>query len=267
MSATKKISLVDSHCHLDLPALYDDLDNVISAAFNNSIQYLQTISTQLKEINKIRKIAEDYANIFFSVGNHPLNLETEGVVSCEKIIDLCVHRKATAIGETGLDYHYSKNKVKIQQDSFIEHIKAAQITGLPIIVHTRNAENDTIDILTKMYKKKHFNGVIHCFTASDKFAVECLKIGLYISASGIVTFKNAKNIADVFQKTVPLERILVETDAPYLAPVPLRGEKNQPANLVHTAKFMANLLEIDYYKLCEKTTENYFDLFSKAAQS
>jgi TatD DNase family protein len=266
MSAESKTFLVDSHCHLDFPELAGNLEEVIKVAALNNVRYLQTISTKIKEFPIIRQIAEAYEPIFCSVGNHPLNLDSEGIITSRKIVKLCSHKKVTAIGETGLDYYYSKENFKVQQESFIEHIKAAQETGLPIIVHTREAEEDTIELLTAMYKKKHFTGVIHCFTASEQLARACLEIGLYISASGIVTFKNAKSIANSFVNVVPIERILIETDSPYLAPDPMRGKPNQPAYVVHTAKFMAKLKEIDYSEFCKKTTENYFELFKKASQ-
>jgi len=163
MLESSKIFLVDSHCHLDVSELAKNIENIVNAAHQNNVRYLQTISTKITEFYKVKQIADISDSIFCSVGNHPLNLDLEGVVNYRDIIQLCSHKKVTAIGETGLDYHYTKGNKKIQQESFIEHIKAAQDTGLPIIVHTREAEEDTIAILTKMYKKKRFTGVIHCY--------------------------------------------------------------------------------------------------------
>ena len=255
--------IVDSHCHLDFKVLSDDLEGVIERARKNGVGVLQTICTKISEFESIYSISHSNENVFCSIGNHPLNLAEEGVVKAEEILRYTNRDKLIGIGETGLDYYYSKDNEGAQNESFIEHIIASQESSLPIIVHTREADKDTVDILQKHMAKKKFSGVIHCFTASSWLAKECLDMGLYISASGIVTFKNAKDIQQIF-KEVPLERILIETDAPYLAPVPMRGKDNEPSYIKYTAEFMAKLLDVDLNDFIDTTTNNFFDLFNKA---
>ncbi len=255
--------LVDSHCHLDFEVLNRDLESVIQRAFDNNIGLMQTICTKISGFNKIYKLSESHNKIFCSIGNHPLNLVEEGVIKAEEILKFTNKPKVIGIGETGLDYYYSKDNEKVQKESFIEHIIAAQESKLPIIVHTRSADKDTVEILKKYMKIKKFSGVIHCFTASQWLANECVDMGFYISASGIVTFKNAKDIQQIFKK-IPVEKILLETDAPYLAPVPMRGKDNEPAYLKYTAEFMAKLLDLDLNNFIDITTKNFFNLFNKA---
>ena len=255
--------LVDTHCHLDFKILNDDLDDVLNRARENGIDIIQTISTKISEFEKIYNIANSRKNIFCSIGNHPLELMEEDFVNAEKILKYTKNPKVISIGETGLDYHYSKDYKKIQKESFIEHIIAAQEASLPIIVHTRAADEDTVTILKQYMKKKEFTGVIHCFTASKWLAMECVEIGMYISASGIITFKNAKEIQQTF-KEVPPNRILIETDAPFLAPVPMRGKTNEPSYLKYIVEFMANLLKIEVQDFIDITTNNFFNLFQKA---
>ena len=255
--------LVDSHCHLDFEVLNRDLESVIQRAFDNNIGLMQTICTKISEFERIYNISHSNENVFCSIGNHPLNLVEEGVVKAEEILKYTGRDKLIGIGETGLDYYYSKDNEKVQKESFIEHIIAAQETSLPIIVHTRSAERDTVDILKKYMKIKEFSGVIHCFTTSQWLANECIDMGFYISASGIVTFKNAKDIQQTF-KEMAVEKILLETDAPYLAPVPMRGKDNEPAYLKYTAEFMAKLLDMDLNNFIDITTKNFFNLFNKA---
>ena len=255
--------LVDSHCHLDFDVLSSDLKSVIKRAFDNNIGLMQTICTKISEFDKIYKLSESHNKIFCSIGNHPLNLVEEGIIKAEEILKFTNKQKVIGIGETGLDYYYSKDNEKVQKESFIEHIIAAQESKLPIIVHTRSADKDTVEILKKYMKIKKFSGVIHCFTASQWLANECIDMGFYISASGIVTFKNAKDIQQTFKK-IPVEKILLETDAPYLAPVPMRGKDNEPAYLKYTAEFMAKLLDLDLNNFIDITTKNFFNLFNKA---
>ena len=255
--------LVDTHCHLDFKVLNDDLAGVLERAKANGIAMMQTICTKISEFEKIHAIAKISDNIFCSVGNHPLNLKEEGLVSATEILHYTQKAKVIGVGETGLDYHYSKDTEQLQKDSFIEHIKAAQESSLPIIIHTREADEDTVEILKEHMAIKPFCGVIHCFTASEWLALECVKMGLYISASGIVTFKNAKEIQQTF-KEIPLDKILIETDSPFLAPSPHRGKSNEPSYLKHTAQFMAELLEVKLEDFVDTTTKNFFTLFSKA---
>ena len=255
--------LVDSHCHLDFEVLNSDLKSVIQRAFDNDVGLMQTICTKISEFDKIYQLSESNDKIFCSIGNHPLNLLEEGVVKAEEILNFTNKPKLIGIGETGLDYYYSKDNSKIQKESFIEHIITAQESSLPIIVHTRSADQDTVEILKKYMKVKKFTGVIHCFTASSWLANECIDMGFYISASGIVTFKNAIDIQQTFKK-IPVEKILLETDAPYLAPVPMRGKNNEPAYLRYTAEFMAKLLDINLNNFIDITTKSFFNLFNKA---
>lgn len=256
--------LIDSHCHLDFPILYDNLNLVLERAAEAKITCLQTICTRISEFDKVLNIAQMHNKIFCSVGVHPLNVYEQDVYSAQYIMKLSEHPKVIGIGETGLDYHYDKsqsNQLK-QQESFINHINASQETGLPIIIHTRDADLDTVNIIKSEMKRKIFTGVIHCFTASSWLAQECLDMGLYISASGIITFKNALDIQYVFAN-LPLDRVLIETDSPFLAPVPLRGKSNEPSYLKHTAEFLSGLRKLDYEEVANATTLNFLRLFNK----
>lgn len=254
--------LVDSHCHLDFPELHNKMEEILQRAQENDVKILQTICTKISKFKDILAIANTSQNIFCSVGIHPLNVKDEGIYEAEKIIKLTSNNKVIGIGETGLDYYYSEESKNLQQKSLDEHIKAAQETGLPLIIHTRNADDDTINILKSAYKNKEFTGVIHCFTASKRLAYECIDIGFYISASGIITFKNAQDIRNVFME-IPLQNILIETDAPFLAPVPKRGKSNEPAFVKYIAEFLANLRNISYDELSKNTTDNFLRLFNK----
>ncbi len=255
--------LVDTHRHLDFEVLNNNLEGVLSRAKENGVGVIQTISTRISEFEKIYNIASPRKNIFCSIGNHPLNLVDECLIKAEEILKYTKKPKVISIGETGLDYHYSKDNKKLQKESFIEHIIAAQKSSLPIIIHTRGADEDTVAVLKQYMKKKKFTGVIHCFTASKWLAMECMDMGLCISASGVVTFKNAKEIQQTF-KEIPIDKILIETDAPFLAPVPMRGRQNEPSYLKHTAEFMANLLGMRLKDFIDITTNNFFNLFNKA---
>ena len=255
--------LIDSHCHLDFDSLSNQIEQIIKRADENDVQIMQTICTTIKNFPTIKKIAQDYHNIFCSVGVHPLNIHEDKVYSPEDIKELCSYEKVIGIGETGLDYHYDNTNKEKQKTSFINHIKAAQKTGLPLIIHTRDAEKDTIDILKESLQLAPFTAVIHCFTGSKNLAEECLKMGFYISASGIITFKNATDIQETF-KTIPLDKILIETDSPYLAPVPKRGKTNEPSFVKYTAYHLAKLLDVDFSEIEKQTTANFFRLFSKS---
>ncbi|CAL7963848.1 putative metal-dependent hydrolase YcfH [Alphaproteobacteria bacterium] len=256
--------LVDSHCHLDFPGLCDNVRDVLDVAARAEVKILQTVCTSIKSFPNLLKITEQFAGVFCSVGLHPSHVRDGDAVDAESIVRLCNNPKVTGIGETGLDYHCtdSDHIIGLQQYSFAEHIKAAQKTQLPLIIHTRDAEQDTLNILREQIAKCHFKGVIHCFTSNDVFAEACLELGFYISASGIVTFKNAKGIQEIFKK-LPLDRILIETDAPFLAPVPYRGKMNQPAYVREIAKHIADLRKISYEEFAHATTQNFLRLFNK----
>jgi TatD DNase family protein len=259
----KRMIIVDSHCHLDMLQEHDALDNYIERAHAADVRYLQTICTRIDNFDNILKIAKRYDNVFASVGVHPS--EVENVIRAEELIELAKDDKVIGLGETGLDYFYNKEPEhhRMQQDSFEQHIIASQGTGLPVIVHTRDAESDTANIIAGNKKSKNFKGLIHCFTASKEFAAKMLDLDMFISIAGIVTFKNAEDLREVV-RFIPLNRILVETDSPYLAPVPKRGKVNEPAYTRFVAEFIAELKEVTIEKVAEQTTENFFSLFDKA---
>lgn len=253
--------LVDSHCHLhlmDLAPYADSLDNAIEAARAQGVQRILCVSVTLSEAPTVKAIAEQYSGVHASVGCHPSEkCPVEPTV--EALIALADHPKVIAIGETGLDYHYNSEGLDIMRARFRCHVRASKATGKPVIVHSRAAPEDTIDILTSE-DAGSAGGIMHCFTESWDLAKAALDLGLYISFSGIVTFKNAVNVADVAKK-VPLDRLLIETDAPYLTPVPFRGKPNAPEYVRFTAAKIAELKGVDFDTVAAQTTENYFDLF------
>ena len=259
--------LVDSHCHLNFPELLGtySLSDIIDAANQQDVQFFQTICTSLNEADEVYEIASSHASVFASVGVHPNHVHEAPIADEDHLTKLSNRKKTIGIGETGLDYFYAAKHQAMQLQSFDIHIKVAQETGLPLIVHTRDAEEDTIRHLQNAYKHKPFRGLIHCFTGSERLAEASLEIGMYISISGIVTFKNAKRLQSVI-KQIPLERLLVETDSPYLAPEPMRGKSNHPAYTQFTAKYLAHLKDISYEDLASITTHNFFKLFTKAAE-
>jgi TatD DNase family protein len=253
--------LIDSHCHLDMLEEKESLDEVVKRALLNNVKFMQTICTRLDKLPEIIKIAEKYDNVFASVGLHPN--EVEEITLSKDLIELASHPKIIGFGETGLDYYYSISKKDIQIASLIEHIVAAQQAKLPIIIHTRDADEDTIDILTKEMANSHYTGLIHCFTSSKHLAQKMLDIGIYISVSGIITFKNADSLREII-KFIPLDRLLIETDSPYLAPVPFRGKQNEPAFVKYVADEIAVIKGISGEEVAKVTSENFFHLFSKA---
>lgn len=255
--------LVDSHCHLDYLARDGDLDDVLARARNAGVSPMLTISTKLREFDQVRAIAEAEPDVFCSVGVHPHEAETEPETTTAQLVELAAHPKAIGIGETGLDYFYEHSPRQVQRDVFRAHIGAARQTGLPLIVHTRDAEDDTIAIVEEEMGKGAWPGLIHCFSGSRRLADRMLAAGLYISISGIVTFRKAEELREVV-RSVPLERLLVETDSPYLAPVPKRGKRNEPAFTAHTAAAVAELKGISPEALADATTDNFRRLFAKA---
>lgn len=257
--------LIDSHCHLDFPEFRDDFDDMLVRAGDAGIGKMVTICTRIANFPGVSAIAEAHDNIYCSVGVHPHSAESEPDVKAETLIELASHPKVVGIGETGLDFFYDKSPRAIQETLFREHIHAARVTNLPIIIHTRDADNDTIRVLEEEHAQDGpFPGLIHCFTASRKLAERVLDLGLYISLSGIMTFRNATEIRETVRAIVPLDRLLVETDAPYLAPVPKRGKRNEPAFTAHTAAYMADFLGHDQADFARATTENFHRLFTKA---
>lgn len=254
---------VDSHCHLNYPGLVEDQAGVISRARAAGVTAMLSISTRASEWDDVIRLAENEADIWATVGVHPHEADSHPDIETSRLVAAAVHPRVVGIGETGLDFYYDKSDRDRQRASFRRHISAARQTGLPIVVHTRDAEADTLAILGDELGKGPFAGVIHCFTASAAFGRAALDLGFYISLSGIVTFKNATDLA-VFAEEIPEDRLLVETDSPFLAPVPKRGRTCEPAYVAYTAAFVAERRGVSYEALDAATTANFFRLFSKA---
>tara|TARA_B100001057_G_C22744406_1_gene909162 strand:+ start:335 stop:1138 length:804 start_codon:yes stop_codon:yes gene_type:complete len=255
--------LIDSHCHLDYFDFSMELDQVIYRAKKAGIKKILTICTEPEKLSKIIQISENYKNIFFSVGLHPLSVSKGSYFSVSDLIEISKHPKMIGIGETGLDYFYSKDNKEEQIKNFEMHIKASQKTKIPLIVHSRSADDDMIKILLKNFKKKEFNCVMHCFSSGEKLAKAITKLNFYISLSGIITFKKSLELRKVI-KNVPKNLILLETDSPYLSPVPLRGKKNEPSHLIHTCNYLSDFLGINNNEFKALTTSNFYNLFKKA---
>ncbi|MEM7464706.1 MAG: TatD family hydrolase [Pseudomonadota bacterium] len=254
--------LVDSHCHLDFPDFCDELDLVIQRASEAGVNGMVTICTRVKNFSRVLKIAEDYPNIYCSVGTHPHNAADELDVTAKQLVRLSEHEKAAAIGEAGLDYYYDKSPRAAQAQGFRTHIAAARITGLPLVIHARDADSDMIEILTDETGKGAFPFILHCFSSGRELAQVGIKLGGYVSFSGILTFKNSEEIRSIARE-LPIDRLLVETDAPYLAPPPHRGKRNEPSYVTNTARVLAETRNIGEAEIAEKTTENFFRLFKK----
>jgi len=255
--------IIDSHCHLTYEPMSSSLDETIRRANNDGVKYLLTISTEDKGFKNILKIVENYNSVYGTYGIHPHEAKKHQAIKSNYIIEkVQKNKKIIGIGESGLDFYYNHSEKKDQISSFLEHIDASQKTNLPLIVHTRSAEDDTLKILKQATQKKDFKILIHCFTGTKEFAFKLLDIGAYISASGVVTFKKSKELAETF-KEIPTNRILVETDSPYLAPEPFRGKPNEPSYITHTVRFLSDLKSISYEKFSDFTTQNFFDLFGK----
>lgn len=263
MSPLYQAKIVDSHCHLDFPEFLEELDQVIERARQAGVNRMVTICTKPSRNRATLDIAERYPEVYFTQGIHPHYAATEPKLSVDELLALSLHPKMIGIGESGLDYYYTKETAKSQQESFLNHIMASQISGLPLIVHSRNADEDMASILKREYEKKPFSCVMHCFSSGRKLAEECLEMGFYLSFSGILTFKSAIELQEIFLFT-PRDRILIETDSPYLAPVPFRGKRNEPAFVSKIADFGANLLNLEREAFAEITTTNFYRLFSTA---
>ena len=257
-------SFVDSHCHINFPELYQNIDSILSKMSSNKVTHALCVSVTLDKLPDIFKIANTYPHIFASVGVHP-DYEDIEEPSLEELCRFAKEKKVVAIGETGLDYFRVQGDLSWQRDRFRTHIKAAIQSNLPLIIHTRNAAEDTLKIMREE-GANHVGGVMHCFTESLDVALEAIKLNFYISFSGIVTFKNATELKEVVKAT-PLDRILIETDSPYLAPVPYRGKINDPSNVIHVAEEIAKLKNISVEEVGEATTQNFFKLFSKCRPS
>ncbi|HEX3672699.1 MAG TPA: TatD family hydrolase [Rhizomicrobium sp.] len=255
--------LVDSHCHLDFPEFAPELDAVVARAREAGVGTCVSIGTTLEKFPQVRAIAERFPDVWCSVGIHPHEAETELLSDAVPLIALAQHPRVVGIGETGLDFYYNHSPREPQIANFRAHIAAARELKLPLIVHTRDADDDTIAVLEDEMGKGAFTGLIHCFTGTQMLAGAALEMGFCISVSGIATFKKSEELRAVL-KTVPLDRLLVETDAPYLAPMPYRGKRNEPSFVVNTAAMLAELKGVSADELAHATTDNFFRLFSKA---
>jgi len=254
--------LIDSHCHLDrldLSAYEGELSGALNAARDSGVTKFLCVSIDMSNVDEVIKIAQAHEDVYASVGVHPLNANTR-MPTTEELVSLANHKKVIAVGETGLDYYYSEETIELQQQSFIQHLNVSQQTRLPTIVHTRDAKEDTLALL-KQYSDSRVGGVLHCFTEDMDMALKAIEMNFYISFSGIVTFKNATELKNV-AKQLPLDRILVETDSPYLAPLPYRGKSNEPKYVANVAKYIAELRDISYEKLIEQTSINFNNLFN-----
>jgi TatD DNase family protein len=257
--------LIDSHCHLDFEALSADLEGVLARAAAAGVTGMVTISTRVDKFSTYAELAEKYPNVWCSVGTHPHNADQELHIQTEDLVRLSAHPRCIAIGEAGLDYFYDNAPREAQETGLRRHIAAARLTGLPLVIHSRQADEDMARILEEESGQGAFPFVLHCFTAGQELAERSLALGGYISFSGIITFRNAKEIQDV-ARIVPADRYLVETDSPYLAPIPHRGESNEPSYVRHTAEKVAEIRGISLEQVGRESTENFFRLFSKAAQ-
>jgi TatD DNase family protein len=252
----------DSHCHLNYKGLVEDQAGVLARARAAGVSTMLNISTRASEWDDVLGVAEREADVWASVGIHPHEADTHADVQAATLVERARHPRVVGIGESGLDFYYDHSDRDRQRESFRAHIAAARETGLPIIVHTRDAEEDTYAILADEMGKGAYPGVIHCFTASARFAAQALELGFFISLSGIVTFKNAKDL-QATAKEVPADRLLIETDSPFLAPVPHRGRPCEPAFVADTARFLALLREEPVEELAARTTANFHALFTK----
>ncbi len=255
--------LVDSHCHLDFPEFVEDLDGVLARAADAGVGVVQTICTRLGKFPGVLALARAHDNLYCSVGVHPHNVGSEPATTPQILIDHARADEVIGIGESGLDYFYDHAPRELQRESFRVHAEAARETGLPLIVHTRDADRETLEILAEETRAGAFKALIHCFSTSRELAEKALELGFYISVAGIVTFNKAEALREILTG-VPLERLLVETDAPYLAPAPRRGKRNEPAFVAHTAARLAEIKGVMPEALAKATTDNFFTLFDKA---
>ncbi|MGR3433354.1 MAG: TatD family hydrolase [Shimia sp.] len=257
-------ALVDSHCHLDFPDLRPDLPEVIARARAAGVTRMVTICTRLRSAPDVRAIAERFDGVFWAAGTHPMQAAEEPMATVEELVALAAHPKFVAIGETGLDYHYTAESACAQQESLRIHIEAARRTGLPLVIHARDADADMARILTEEHRAGAFCCVMHCFSSGAALAEAVLSLGFYLSASGIAAFPRSEALRAIFA-AAPRDRLLVETDAPYLAPPPHRGKRNEPAFTAQTARAVAEALGMEYGAFAAQTSANFDRLFAKAA--
>ena len=256
--------IVDSHCHLDFPDFEGEIPDLVARANDAGVKRMVTICTKLKNEPSVRKIAEEHAAVYYAAGTHPMSAASEPLASVDQLIEISQHPKMVGIGETGLDYHYTAESAEIQKTSLKIHIEAARETDLPLIIHSRAADEDMAAILKDEFKKGQYKCVMHCFSSSVELAKLSLELGFYLSMSGIITFKKSEELRSIF-KLAPIDQVLVETDSPYLSPVPFRGKRNEPSYTAHTAEVGATIYGVDYITFANQTTKNFNKLFSKAA--
>ena len=255
--------IIDSHCHLDYEPMFSNLDSVIKRAEQSNVKIMLTISVTDNKYDNILQITKKYKNVYGTYGIHPHEAKNHNAINNDIILKrINISKKIIGIGETGLDFYYNHSDKDEQIRLFEEHIKASITSKLPLVIHSRDAEDLTYEILSKYSKKNKLKILMHCFTGTKQFAEKLLELNAYFSASGIITFKKSNDLKETF-KAIPLNKILIETDAPYLSPEPLRGKSNEPSNVVLTAKYLSKLKEIKFDDLCECTTNNFFKLFGK----
>lgn len=254
--------LVDSHCHLDFPGLAEEQDAVIARAAAAGVELMVTICTRIRQFDLVRTIAERHAAVYCSVGTHPHNAGEELGITADEIVALAQHPKTVAIGEAGLDYYYDNSPREAQAQGLRTHIEVARQTGLPLVIHARDADADMAAILEEEAGKGAFPFIMHCFSSGHELARTAVALGGYVSFSGILTFKRSNELRAI-AVDLPYDRLLVETDAPYLAPMPYRGKRNEPAYVVHTARVLAETLGMEEQQVAALTTDNFFRLFSK----
>jgi TatD DNase family protein len=258
-----EIRITDSHCHLDFPDFDTERDDVIARAVEAGVHRMVTICTKLRQEPQVRAIAEAYPKVFYAAGTHPMSAAAEPMATVEELVALSAHPKFVGIGESGLDYHYTAESAEVQKQSLRIHIAAARETGLPLIIHARDADEDMARILTEEYRNGAYTCVMHCFSSGADLAKAALDLGFYLSMSGIAAFPKSQELRDIFA-SAPVDRILVETDAPYLAPPPFRGKRNEPSYSVHTAQKGAEVFGMDWPEFAAQTEANFERLFSKA---
>ena len=263
MPFSKTPEIVDSHCHLDFPDFEGELDQVIARARIAGVTRLVTICTRLRNEPTVRAIAEAHPAVFYAAGTHPMSAAEEPMVTVDQLVALAQHPKFVGIGETGLDYHYTAETKPVQQESLRLHITAAQETGLPLIIHARGADEDMAAILTETFRARPYSCVMHCFSSSAELAKAALDLGFYLSMSGIAAFPRSEDLRKIFA-AAPVDRILLETDSPYLAPPPHRGRRNEPAYTAYTAKVGAGLFGLTEAEFAAQTTANFDRLFTRA---
>lgn len=261
---TEQPSITDSHCHLDFPDFEGQIDEIVARAAEAGVTRMVTIATKLANVPKVQAIAEAHDPVYFAAATHPMSAADQPLATVEELVALADHPKFVGIGETGLDYHYTADSKEIQQESLRVHIEAARQTKLPLIIHARDADDDIARILTEEHSAGAYTCVMHCFSSGPVLARAALDLGFYLSMSGIATFPKSSDLREIFADA-PLDRILVETDSPYLAPPPHRGKRNEPAFTAHTARVGAEVFGLDYADFARATQDNFDRLFWKAA--